>query len=192
MLFEHWIYSLAIAIFVGMVYFKFTGRDYAWLIVASAYVPDMDIVADAALKKVGITVLLYGNPIRHGDFHNIAFLLLFAVSVALLLHPLGIRLVDSFLFAGIGFGAHLFEDALIANPSYPFLWPLSTETFGIGIFTYSYDWYGIANTDVLFVGLMLVLLAAMLRTAYEGVGLRWITRSMLTVLPAHSYSKEYH
>ena len=181
MLFEHCIYSLAIEILVGMVYFKFTGRDYAWIIVASAYVPDMDIVADAVLKRVGVTVLLYGDPIRHGDFHNILFLLLFAVSVALLLHPLGIRLVDSFLFAGIGCGAHLFEDALIAKSAYPFLWPFSLQRFGIGIFNYSYDWYGIANTDVLFVGVMLVLLAAMLRTAYEGVGWRWVTRSIPAV-----------
>ena len=179
MFFEHWIYSLAIAIFVGMVYFKFTGRDYAWLIVASAYVPDMDMAADAVLKKVGVTVLLYGNPIRHGDFHNILFLLLFAVSVALLLHPLGIKLVDSFLFAGIGFGAHLFEDALVANPAYPFLWPFSLQRFGIGFFNYTLDWHGIANTEVLFVGVLLVLLAATVRTAYEGVGWRWITRSMM-------------
>ncbi|MGC9445211.1 MAG: hypothetical protein ACP5E9_09850, partial [Candidatus Methanospirareceae archaeon] len=53
-------------------------------------------------------------------------------------------------------------------------------------------WHGIANTDVLFVGVVLVLLAAMLRTAYEGVGWRWVTRSMLTVLPASSYSGENH
>jgi len=182
MLFEHWIYSLAIAILVGMVYFKFTGRDYAWIIVASAYVPDMDIIADAVLKKIGITVLLYGNPIRHGDFHNIAFLLLFAVSVALLLHPLGIRLVDSFFFAGIGFGAHLFEDALVAKSAYPFLWPFSMERFGIGIFNYSRDWYGVANTEVLLVGVVLVVLAVILRTAYEGVG--WVMRSMPNILPA--------
>ncbi len=54
-------------------------------------------------------------------FHNIAVLLVYAVSVALLLHPAGIRLADSFLFASIGFAAHMFEDALIANPAYPFL-----------------------------------------------------------------------
>jgi len=183
MLFEHWIYSLAIAILVGMVFYKFTGRDYAWIIVASAYVPDMDIIADAFLKKIGITVLLYGDPIRHGDFHNILFLLLFAVSVALLLHPLGIKLVDSFLFAGIGFGAHLFEDALVSNPAYPFFWPFSIQRFGIGIFNFNYnlDWHGIANTEVLLVGLLLVLLAAIFRTAYEGVG--WVTRSISNYLP---------
>ncbi|MGC9445384.1 MAG: metal-dependent hydrolase [Candidatus Methanospirareceae archaeon] len=100
--------------------------------VASAYVPDMDMAADTVLKKLGITVLLYGDPIRHGDFHNILFLVIFAVSVALLLHPLGVKLTDSFLFAGIGFGAHLFADALVANPSYPILWPFSMQRFGIG------------------------------------------------------------
>ena len=74
MLFEHWIYSAAIALLIGMVYFKFTGREYAWLIVASAYVPDVDVMTDAMLEKVGVTVLLYGNPIRHGDFHTLSFI----------------------------------------------------------------------------------------------------------------------
>jgi hypothetical protein len=176
MLFEHWIYSAAIALLVGMIYFKFTGRDYAWIIIASAYVPDVDVIADAVLKKVGLTVLLYGNPIRHGDFHNIAFLLMYAVSVALLLHPLGIKFIDSFFFAGIGFAAHLFEDALVSNSSYPFLWPLSMQRFGIGIFTYTKDWYGIADKEVLLVGLLFLLSAAILRIAYEGVG--WRRRSI--------------
>ena len=157
MLFEHWIYSTAIAILVGMVYYKFTGRDYAWIIIASAYVPDVDVIADAALKKIGVTVLVYGNPIKHGDFHNIAVLLVYAIFIALLLHPIGIRLVDSFFFAGIGFAAHMFEDALIANPAYPFLWPLTLQKFGIGIFNYSRDWYGIADTNVLIVGLIAVM-----------------------------------
>ena len=49
-------------------------------------------------------------------------------------------------------------------------------------FTYSYDWYGIANTEVL-VGVMLAVLAAMLRTACEGVGWRWVTRSITNCLP---------
>lgn len=176
MLFEHWIYSTAIAIIVGMVYYKFIGRDYAWIIIASAYAPDVDMIADTVLKKVGITVLIHGNPISHGDFHNIAVLLVYAVSVALLLHPIGIRLVDSFFFASIGFAAHMFEDALIANPAYPFLWPLSIQKFGIGIFNYSRDWFGIANEGVLVIGLILVILAAILRTAYEGKG--WIKRSI--------------
>ena len=45
-----------------------------------------------------------GAPIRHGDFHNIAFLLLFASAAALVLRLAGVRFGDSFLFAGIGCG----------------------------------------------------------------------------------------
>ena len=176
MLFEHWIYSTAIAIIVGMVYYKFTGRDYSWIIIASAYAPDVDMAADIALKKIGITVMIYGNPISHGDFHNIAVLLVYAVSVALLLHPIGIKLVDSFFFACIGFAAHIFEDALVFNPAYSFLWPLSIQKFGIGIFNYSRDWYGIANKEVLVIGLILVMSSAILRTAYEGKG--WMKKSI--------------
>jgi hypothetical protein len=176
MFFEHWIYSVALAIIIGMVYHKVTGRDYAWIIIASAYAPDVDIIADALLKKVGITVLIYGSPIKHGYFHNLAVLLLFAAAVAFLLHPMGIKLKDSFFFACIGFAAHLFEDALIASPAYPFLWPLSMQKFGIGIFNYTRDWYGIADKEVLLVGLILVVSAAILRTACEGTD--WLKRSM--------------
>lgn len=85
MIFEHWIYSTAIAIIAGMIYYRYTGRDYSWIIIASAYVPDFDIIANEVFKKFGITVLIYGNPIKHGDFHNIAVLFLFAVSAALVI-----------------------------------------------------------------------------------------------------------
>ena len=60
MLFEHWVYSTAIAIIIGMVYYRSTGRDYSWIIIASAYAPDVDMIADPALKKIGVTVLVYG------------------------------------------------------------------------------------------------------------------------------------
>lgn len=153
-----------------MVYYKQTGRDHSWIIIGSAYVPDLDIIADAMFKKIGITVLIHDNPIKHGDFHNIAVLLLFAVLVALLLQTVGIRLMDSFIFASVGFGAHLFEDALVFNPEYCFFWPLSAQKFGIGIVEYNRDWYGIANTEMFVMGLIAVILCAVIRTVYEGDG----------------------
>ena len=174
MIFEHWIYSTAIAIIAGMVYYKLTGRDYSWIIIGSAYVPDLDMIADRVFKKIGITVLVYGNPIKHGDFHNIAVLLLFAVLAALLLQTVSTRLMDSFIFAGIGFGAHLLEDALVFNPGYRFFWPLSSQVFGIGIIGYNRNWYGIADREVVIIGLIAVILCAAIRTAYEGKG--WIKR----------------
>ncbi len=160
-----------------MIYYKLTGREYSWIIIASAYAPDVDMIADVAMKKIGITVLIYGNPISHGDFHNIAVLLVYAALIALLLHPIGIRLVDSFFFAGIGFAAHMFEDALVFYPTYPFLWPISTQRLGIGIFNYTRDFHGIANEEVLIIGIIAVVICIILRTAYEGTG--WIKRLLL-------------
>ena len=168
MLFEHWIYSTAIAIIAGMIHFKRTGRDYSWIIIASAYAPDLDMFAGEMFKKFGMNVLIASHPIRHGDFHNIAFLLLFACAVALALKAVRMKFRDSFIFAGVGFAAHMFEDALIADPAYAFLWPISEQKFGIGLFNYRPDLYGIANTDVLLIGVIAVLLCMGIRTAYEG------------------------
>jgi len=114
-LFEHLIYSTAIAIIAGMLWYKRTGRDPSWIIIASAYAPDLDIVAGELLKKLDLNILT--TPIRHGDFHNIAFLLLFATAAALVLRMAGMRFWDSFLFAGIGMGAQVFREEPIANPA---------------------------------------------------------------------------
>jgi hypothetical protein len=154
MLLEHLVYSTAIAIVLGTLYRRYTGRDHAWLVVASAYVPDLDIVADGLLQRIGITVMVHGSPIRHGNFHNAAVMLAYAVFAALLLHPAGVRLVDSFFFAAAGFGAHLFEDALVYKGGYAFFWPLSNQHYGIGAFEYTRDWYGVANAEVLIVGVI--------------------------------------
>lgn len=91
----------------------------------------------------------------------------------------GMRFWDSFLFAGIGFGAHMFEDALVFKPFYTFLWPISEQKLGIGLFDYKPDLYGIANTDVLMVGLTLMVLCGGIRVLYEGKGgIRRIARSV--------------
>jgi len=121
-LFEHLIYSTAIAIIAGMIWFKRTGRDPSWIIIASAFAPDFDIVAGELLKKLDLNILI-SSPIRHGDFHNIAFLLLFATAAALVLRLAGMRFGDSFLFVGIGVGAQVFREGLIANAAYRSCWP---------------------------------------------------------------------
>ena len=92
----------------------------------------------------------------------------------MVLQTLGIRFVDSFIFASIGFGSHVFEDALVFNPAYSFFWPISSQTFGIGILEYNRDLYGIASKEVLIIGLIAVILCAIIRTAYEGKG--WVKR----------------
>jgi hypothetical protein len=156
MLSEHLVYSLAIGLAFGAVYQLLTGRNYWWIILASAFIPDLDLIADAALNKMGITVLVFGAPIAHGHFHNILVMLFYATAMAFLLHPLGIRLMDSFIFASVGFIAHMFEDAIVANPAYPFLYPLTTHRFGIGFFNYRADILGIADKEVLIAGIALL------------------------------------
>lgn len=170
MLFEHWIYSTAIAIIAGMIHFRRTDRDYSWIIIASALAPDMDIFAGYILNQFDVSILINGIPLKHGDFHNIAVLLIYAVIVGLVLKISSMKFKDSFTFAGIGFGAHIFEDVLVYNPGYAFLWPLSTHIFGLGLVKYNPDFFGIANTTVLIVGFVILLVCVNIRVLYEGNG----------------------
>jgi len=172
MILGHIVYSTALAIVFGMAYFRLTRREYSWLIIASAYAPDVDIITNALLKKVGITVLVFGAPIHHGDFHNIAVLAVYATAVAFLLHPLGIRFRDSLVFASVGFAAHLLEDALVLNHGYRFLWPLTMERLGLGWL--SYHPTSIGDPHVVAIGLVLVGACLLLRLIIDGTG--WMRR----------------
>jgi hypothetical protein len=179
MIIEHLFYSMAIAILVGMLYFRFTGRDYSWIIIICAWIPDFDIIAGSVLNKFGFVVLFEGQPIHHGTFHTIAMMVIFGVFMAFLLHPFGIRFIDSLFFATIGFGAHLFEDALVYKVGYMFLWPFSSEILGLGLLpnmineeNYVKDFFRVANTEVMIIGIVLLIIAMIIRTFVEGP--RWI------------------
>jgi hypothetical protein len=65
-LFEHLIYSTAIAIIAGMLWYNHTGRDPSWIIIASAYAPDFDIVAGELFKKFDMIIFINGAPTRQG------------------------------------------------------------------------------------------------------------------------------
>jgi hypothetical protein len=181
MLAEHIFYSTALAILVGMVFYKYTGRDSSWIIILCAWIPDIDIIANHVLTTFGFTLLFEGQKITHGVFHNIAIMVIFGILVAFLLHPFRIPFFDAFFFAVIGFGAHLFEDALVYKVGYPYLWPFSSEALGIGLLpnilyeeNYSRDFFGIANTEVLIIGLVFLWVAIIIRTYWEGpTWVRW-------------------
>jgi len=181
MLAEHIIYSTALAIIVGMIFYKYTGRDSSWIIILCAWIPDIDLIANRVLTSFGFTVLFEGHRITHGVFHNIAVMILFGVFVAFLLNPFGIRFFDGFFFAVIGFGAHLFEDALVYDPGYAFLWPISKKILGLGLLpgmlneeNYQSNFFHIANTEVLIIGMALLLVAVLIRSYVEGdTWIRW-------------------
>jgi len=165
MLSEHIFYSGAIAILIGMVYYNYTGRDSSWIIVLCAWVPDLDFLI-----------------LHHGAFHNIACMIIFGIVMALILKSFGIKFFDAFFFSVIGFGVHLLEDAMVYDAAYPFLWPFSTYNKGLELFSgvissrghYVASFFRIANTEVLIVGLLFLVVAIIIRTYVEGpTWIRW-------------------
>jgi hypothetical protein len=181
MIIEHLFYSAAIAIIVGMLYYKITGRDYSWIIIFCALVPDFDVIANKFLNKFGLLLVFEGQTSYHGTFHNVAMMVIFGIIVAFLLLPFGIKFFDSAFFLIIGFGAHLFEDALVYKSGYKFLWPLSSQAMGIGLLpdimneeNYIRDFFGIANTEILLIGSMFLIIAVTVRTYFDGpTWIRW-------------------
>ncbi len=164
MLSEHIFYSGAIAILIGLIFYRYTGRDSSWIIILCAWAPDLDL-------------FLY-----HGAFHNIVIMIIFGIIMAFLLQSFGIKFFDAFFFSVIGFCAHLLEDAVVFEEAYPFLWPFSTNTTGLALFPdvissrgrYIGNFFRIANTDVLIIGLVFLLLAIIIRTYFEGpTWIRW-------------------
>jgi len=181
MIFEHIIYSSALAILVGMVFYKFTGRDHSWIIIVCAWAPDIVGITIVILNNLGFTHFYRWYYIFNPILHTVAMMVIFGIIAACLLHPFGIRFFDALFFSLLGLGAHLFEDALVFKVGYPYLWPFSSQKLGIGLIptivseeTYIRDFLGIANTDVLIIGVVFFLLAILIRTWYEGFSwIRW-------------------
>lgn len=179
MLAEHLVYTTAIAVIAGMLAFHYTGRDASWIVILCTYLPDLDKIGDSLLNRIGFTVLFEGHTIHHGTFHTIAAMIIFGVIIAFLLHPFGVRFFDAMIFAIIGSGAHLFEDALVYPSNYMYLWPFSREKLGLAWLpvggseeSYSANFFHLANTEVLLIGLVFLLIAILVRTRVEGSG--WI------------------
>jgi membrane-bound metal-dependent hydrolase YbcI (DUF457 family) len=165
MIIEHIFYSAALAILAGMVFFHYTGRDPSWIIIFSALVPDLDYITR-----------------HHGTFHTVVFMVIFGIAMALVLRPFGLKYRDSFFFSLLGFGAHLAEDALVYDPGWKIFRPFSSQEVGFGVLPrmltgerYSADFFSLANTEVLIIGVLLLLAAVLIRRYCEGSfsWLRW-------------------
>jgi len=145
-----------------MVFYNYTRRDTSWIIVLCAWAPDLDLF------------------LNHGDFHNISFMIIFGVFLAFILTSFGIIFVDAFFFSVVGFGAHLLEDAMVYDIAYPFLWSFLTNSHGLDLFPdvistrgyYIASFFRIANTEILIIGLLFLVLAIIIRTYF--VGMTWI------------------
>jgi hypothetical protein len=165
---EHIIYSAALAILIGMIFSRYTGRDPSWIIIAVAFVPDIDSILERS--PASLPRIIVPGTIQHGDLHTILALIVFSLLVAGVLQWFGIRFIDGLICSAIGIAAHLFEDALVYNPSYPFLWPITSHVFGIGILEGPRNLIGVANSTVLLIGMILLVCAVLVRTSVEGTG----------------------
>jgi len=166
---EHIIYSTAVAILFGLFYRYLTGRELSWIIILSAFAPDLDALPCRLnimmMKLAGEDHQISRIFITHGDFHNSAVLILYAILAAVLLYPLGFKFIDVFVFSAIGFWAHLLKDSLVFSNAYGLLWNLAPFKFGTGV--YNKNFYSIADKDVLIWGFVFLGIAITLRTICE-------------------------
>ena len=162
---EHIIYSAALAVIVGMIFSRYTGRDPSWIIIALAFLPDIDFALERIQERKWID---FPVEIQHGDLHNILFLIVLSLLIATILRYFGIRFIDALICSAIGIGAHFFEDFLVFNPAYAFLWPFTSKIFSWGILKGPRNVFWIANGTVLIIGLILLYGALLLRTRIEG------------------------
>jgi hypothetical protein len=162
MFIEHICFNLAFAIIVTQLIDQKQAGWCAAVIVVSGCMPDIDgifsLIQSPPLFTNGI---IPSMAFHHRYFHSVGILLLYAVIVGGLIayyHRLDFQLIA--FFAGLGFGAHLLEDALVYESSSAVFWPVSAHETGIGFFSsYSRDFFSIADGEVFGIGILLLLLA---------------------------------
>lgn len=156
---EHIVYSLAFAIVAVMLV---KPRDAGWctlIVVVSGCIPDIDGIFDIIRNPPEFTSGLIPHMVEHSRyFHTLGALLVYALFAGIILARWqGLKFSECAFFGGAGFAVHLLEDALVYNPSSAVFWPLSSQEMGIGLLPHTRDFFSIANTEVLLVGMALLM-----------------------------------
>jgi membrane-bound metal-dependent hydrolase YbcI (DUF457 family) len=159
---EHIVYSLAFAIVAVMLIRPRDAGLCTLLFVISGCIPDIDGIFDVVRHPPTFTDIVIPHMAEHTRmFHTAGALVLYAIIAGIFLYRLkGLTFVTGAFFAGAGFAAHLFEDALVYNPSSAIFWPLSSQEVGIGVLPGTRDFFSIADPEVLALGILLLVLAA--------------------------------
>lgn len=170
---EHVVWTLAVCVLVGTYYAKYPpNKNPVWLIWFAMFIPDSDFVA----QTVWIQIFPYKTTtlFLHGQFHNILILTLSAVLIGWFVWKnTKIAYKDAAFCIALGFTAHLLEDALVNGSTYYFYYPFSNRGWYQGfILNPMYDVIAantvIASTNVLFIGLLLLALAILIRSFFQG------------------------
>lgn len=175
---EHFFYSAAFAVIVGMVFSRSTGRDPSWIVFAMVYFPDLyGLFNDrqiAGIPVPGMTLVKF----FHTAFMLLAGAILSAILITFVISGLiavfwkgyRIRFSDALICSALGIFMHLFSDALVYMSQYQYLWPLYDQPVGIGALNPAYDFFNVANSTILGVGIAFLIGALVLRTSVEGPG----------------------
>jgi membrane-bound metal-dependent hydrolase YbcI (DUF457 family) len=175
---EHIVYNLAFAIVAVML---LKPREAGWctlIFMFSGCIPDVDGIFDIIRHPPEFTSGLIPHMAEHlRYFHTFGALIVYAILVGIILvRWRNLKFWECAIFAGAGFAAHLFEDALVYNPSSAVFWPFSTQEFGIGLLPHSRDFFSVANTEVLAIGmafLMAAVITAIFLKKMEWARLPW-------------------
>ena len=156
-----------------MIFSRYTGRDPSWIIIACAFIPDIDYAIEEIQQ-----MHLFDAPfkIHHGDLQKRpVFDCIFPSvcrSTPLFRYPVCWRadLFSHWHCRTFFWGFACFEDLLVFNPAYAFLWPFTSKIVSWGILKGHLNFFGIANDTVLLIGIILLCGALLLRTRIEGTG----------------------
>ena len=182
---EHAIYTLALCVFAGMLYEKYTFRNPVWIIWFACLIPDIDYIMEYLQSD-----LFYKIPaVHHGDFHNVFVMLVVSIILGWFLfkYMQEIRFYDAVLCISVGFFAHLVEDAFVYNPSYAYFAPLCTQSWCVAIVhaTNDIQFFSIplASTNVIIGGIMLLSFTIGLRLLVQDTAWLEKYRVLIPVVP---------
>jgi membrane-bound metal-dependent hydrolase YbcI (DUF457 family) len=166
MFFEHILYSVAIAIIVGVLYESiFKSTLPIWIIAACAWLPDIDYVLQT------ITFQLYHITqfiIIHGTFHNIFWLLIFSFGIAYILKKYkNMNFNKVFLCMVIGCTTHMFCDYFVYDMVFNPLYPIYCVVWGCPLISEFGSFYGIGEFSLIVWGLIFVVVALTIKVAFD-------------------------
>ena len=189
---EHVLFNLALAIIITLLIDQIDAGWCTTVIVVSGCMPDIDGIFSLIQCPPTFTNGIIPCMAFHTRyFHSVGILILYVVGVAGFLacyHRFDFRIMA--LFAGIGFGAHLLEDALVYESSSAIFSPLSSQEVGIGFFSsYSRDFFSIADGEVFGIGILLLAISASFHLKKTGWFAIPVPRIPLARAPVHPVMK---
>lgn len=170
MILEHFLFSAAFAIIVGLL----VERSWkyvlpVWIIFACAVLPDFDYIIQTIMYPIVMVTPLASIFIVHGDSHNIAITILTSMFCAWALNKYWNYVYnDVFICVFLGCAFHIICDFFVYVTVFcPIAPRFPCEIAGIGILRETGAWYGVAEPSIIIVGSILLLITICIKIYYS-------------------------